>query len=206
MFAPTLTGLGERAHLASPDVNLETHIADIVGVIEYEDLKDAAVVGHSATGTVIAGVADRLPGRVAHLIYLDSVVPGDGDSAWDLLGAFNTEWLEKMLASSEHDWLIPVPDDDHPFGIRDDADAAWVRSKLTPQPVRPWRDALHLSRALTSTQSYIYCDWRGNTYAETAARVRSNAAWRYRELRTGHDAMVTAPRELADLLVELASR
>jgi len=191
--------------LASPDVSLETNIADVVCVLEYEDLRDVNLVGHSATGTVIAGVADRLAHRVRNLIYLDAVVPEDGQSAWELLGPRNREWLEEMLATSKHNWLLPVPEEDNLFGIRDAADARWVKSKLTPQPVRPWRDPVHLSGP-DVRRSYIYCDSRGNTYADTAARVRSDPAWQYRELKTGHDAMVTAPRELTDALIELSLR
>ena len=187
-------------------MSLETSIADIVGVLEYEDLIDVNLVGHSATGTVIAGVADRLPHRVRNLIYLDAVVPEDGQSAWELLGPRNGAWLEELLATTEHKWLLPVPDEENLFGIRDAADARWVKSKLTPQPVRPWRDAVRLSSPEGVKRSYIYCDSRGNTYAGTAARVRSDPAWQYRELTTGHDAMVTAPRELTDALIELSAR
>jgi pimeloyl-ACP methyl ester carboxylesterase len=201
-----MTGLGERAHLASPNVSLETNVADIVGVLEYEDLTDVNLVGHSATGTVIAGAADLLPRRVSNLIYLDAIVPQDGQSAWELLGPRNCEWFEEMLATTERKWLLPVPEEEHLFGIRDAADARWVKSKLTPQPVRPWRDAVRLTGSGGVRRSYIYCDHRGNTYADTAARVRSDPGWQYRELRTGHDAMITAPRELADILVELAVR
>jgi pimeloyl-ACP methyl ester carboxylesterase len=187
-------------------VSLETNIADIVGVLEYEDLMGVNLVGHSATGTVIAGVADRLPQRVRNLIYLDAVVPEDGQSAWELLGPRNCAWLEELLTTTDHKWLLPVPEEANLFGITEGADARWVKSKLTPQPVRPWRDEVHLSGSDYAKRSYIYCDSRGNTYASTAARVRSDPSWRYRELKTGHDAMVTAPRELTDALIELSAR
>ena len=190
-------------------MSLETNIADVVGVLEYEDLSDLNLVGHSASGAVIMGVADRAPNRVSHLVYLDAVVPEDGQSAWESFGPRDREGLGELLATSEPKWLLAVPqdflEDDHPFGIRDAADGRWVKSKLTPQPVRPWRDPVRLSRSITSKRSYIYCDWRLNAYADTAARVRSDPAWRYRELKTGHDAMVSAPRELTEVLVELAA-
>jgi len=187
-------------------VSLETNIADIAGVLEYEGLIGVNLVGHSATGTVIAGVAGRLPRRVRNVVYLDAVVPEDGQSAWELLGVRDREWLEQMLATSEHKWLLPVPEGDNLFGVRDASDARWVKSKLTPQPIRPWRDAVHLSSPDGVKRSYIFCDWRNNGYAATAARVRSDPAWQYRELKTGHDAMVTAPRELTDILIELSAR
>jgi pimeloyl-ACP methyl ester carboxylesterase len=190
--------------LASPDVSLETNIADIVGVLEYENLLAVNLVGHSAAGTVIAGVADRQRLRVENVIYLDAVVPESGQSAWELLGPRNRQWFEEMLATTQDKWLLPVPRGENLFGIRDAADASWVKSKLTPQPVRPWREAVLLSGSDDAKRSYIYCDWRGNTYSDTAARVRSDPSWRYRELRTGHDAMITAPAELATVLAELA--
>jgi pimeloyl-ACP methyl ester carboxylesterase len=191
-------------------VNLETHTGDVVGVLEFEDLSKVNLVGHSASGAVITGVADRIPDRVRQLVYLDAVVPEDGRSTLASFGARDREWLEELIAASEPRWSLAVPsevfEDDHPFGIPDPADVAWVKSKLTPQPVPPWTDALHLSRSIASVRSYIYCDWRHNSYAEIAARVRLNPGWRYRELKTGHDAMVSAPRELADVLIELATR
>ena len=210
MYTPTLTGVGERAHLASPDVRLETHIADVVGVLEYENLSEVNLLGHSASGGVITGAADLASNRVRRLIYLDAVVPEEGQSALESFGPRDRDWLEELIATSEPNWLLAVPsevlEDDHPFGITDIEDVRWMKSKLTPQPIRPWTDALHLSRPIASTRSYVYCDWRNNGYAATAARVRSDPTWQYRELQTGHDAMITAPRELAELLVDLADQ
>jgi pimeloyl-ACP methyl ester carboxylesterase len=210
VYTPTLTGLGERAHLASPKVSLETHVADVVGVLEYEDLSDVNLLGHSASGAVIAGAADLASDRIHQLIYLDAVVPEEGQSTLELFGPRDREWLEELIATSEPNWLLAVPsevlEDDHPFGIRDTEDVQWIKSKLTSQPIRPWTDALHLSRPIAAMRSYIFCDWRNNSYAATAARVRSDPTWQYRELKTGHDAMLTAPRELTDILIDLAGR
>jgi pimeloyl-ACP methyl ester carboxylesterase len=209
VFTPTLTGLGERAHLASPDVSPETHIGDVLGVLDYEDLSGVNLVGHSASGAVISGVADLARNRVGQLIYLDAVVPDDGQSALESFGPRDRDWLKKLIAGSEPKWSLAVPaevlGDDHPFGIVDPVDVRWMKSKLTPQPIRPWTDAVHLSGPIGSMRSYVYCDWRGNSYSVTAARVRSDPTWQYRELKTGHDAMVSAPRELADVLIELAA-
>ena len=93
VFTPTLTGLGERAHLASPDIDLETHINDIVGVIEYENLHDVVLMGHSYGGMAITGVADRVPERLAHLVYVDAFVPEDGQSLADLIGPGTAEGM-----------------------------------------------------------------------------------------------------------------
>ena len=101
-YAPTLTGLGERAHLAHPGIDLATHVQDVVGVFEYEDLDRVVLVGHSYAGAVIAGVADRLPGRIAHLVYLDGAVAGAGQAVLDL---FPSDGQAALRDTPRHDML-----------------------------------------------------------------------------------------------------
>ena len=103
VFTPTLTGLGERAHLATPDIGLETHIRDVLGVLTYEDLSDVVLVGHSCGGIVITGVAERAPGRLAHLVYLDAYVPADGQSFLDLLVSPERAAMFREQARTEGD-------------------------------------------------------------------------------------------------------
>lgn len=107
VFTPALTGLGERAHLANPDVDLDTHLGDVVGVLEYEDLHQVVLVGHSYGGVVITGVADRLASRLAELVYLDAEVPEDGQSEYDLLPPDERATYEEMARASEGGWRIP---------------------------------------------------------------------------------------------------
>src|SRR5262245_33383250 len=85
LVTPTLTGLGERSHLARPDIGLALHIEDIAAVLEFEDLRDIILLGHSYGGMVVTGVANRMPERIAKLVYLDAFVPGNGDCVFSLL-------------------------------------------------------------------------------------------------------------------------
>jgi pimeloyl-ACP methyl ester carboxylesterase len=107
VYAPTLTGLGERAHLATPDVGLATHIDDIVSVAEFDDLDDLILVGTSSGGTVITGVANRIPGRIASLVYLDAFVPSDGQCTFDLLPPERRGVVERLIETEGAGWLLP---------------------------------------------------------------------------------------------------
>jgi pimeloyl-ACP methyl ester carboxylesterase len=202
---PTLTGLGERAHLLSRAVDLETHVQDVVNVLRYEELREVVLVGHSYGGMVIAGVAERAAERLARLIYLDAFVPLDGRC---LLDFFPERAREETLARarSEGDgWRLPPRYEEQPFGVTDPADAAWVRSKLTAHPVATWTQPLRLASptAAALPRTFVACT-ETSWFGQYADRARSEPGWGYRELPTGHDAMITTPRGLADLLREIA--
>jgi len=108
VFRPTLTGLGERAHLLSPAIDLATHIQDVWGVLEYEDLQAVILVGHSYGGVVITGGAERLPHRLIHLVYLDALVPADGEAAVDLMAPAAVSQLEQMVQQDGAGWRLPA--------------------------------------------------------------------------------------------------
>ncbi len=115
VYTPTFTGLGERVHLAHPDVDLDTLITDVVNVIQYEELTDVTLVGYSFSGMVITGVADLIPERLSRLVYLDAYVPRDGESLIDLLGTALTTQLMAMAEGVGDGWKvphIPNPDED----------------------------------------------------------------------------------------------
>ena len=134
VYTPTLTGLGERAHLARPEVGLETHVEDILALYRYEDLSDTLLVGHSYGGLVVGMVADRMPERINTLIYLDALVPEDGVSLVDLQAPERVEgWRQAAKASGG--WLIPPPSSAF-YGVTDPALQAWADARCTPQP---WR-------------------------------------------------------------------
>jgi pimeloyl-ACP methyl ester carboxylesterase len=206
VYTPTLTGLGERVHLAHPGIDLDTHVHDVLGVLTYEDLDQIVLVGHSYGTMVITGVADRVPERIAHLVYVDGAMTGDGQAVLDLFPPDGRAAWRALVEAEGDDWRLP-PADPSAFGITAAADAAWVRAKLVPQPFKTFTQPLKLANpaGFAGPKTYIACvaagpaGWRD----VMIERVRGEDGWRYRELATGHDAMITAPRELAALLLEL---
>ncbi len=191
VYRPTLTGQGERVHLASPNVGLETHIQDIVNVIEYENLYDVILVGHSYGGMVITGVADRIPERLSRMIYVDAHLPVDGESMFDLIGAKRTKDLKNRANKWGDGWRIPPwwPD----------------KKKDVPHQLATFQDPVQLNnpRSAEIPGTYILTLNPGATtdsFSKSAARGRSRG-WRYHELRTGHNVQWTMPNELAELLM-----
>ena len=210
VVAPTLSGVGELAHLATPDLGTEDHVDDVVNALEAGDLRNAVLVGHSYGGIVIGAAAHRVPERVGHLVYLDALVPKDNASAADVAVP---AWIQLAQVQANEDgngWLVPPPDVEDPFGITDPADAEWVRANLTPQPLKTWADRVRLTdpRAEAIPKTYIRCPLRKHPGPDTLSRhaetARRSPAWRYRELASDHDSLITHPRELADLLLEAA--
>jgi len=204
VFTPTLTGLGERQHLMSPEVGLDTHIKDVLGVLEYEDLHDVILVGHSYAGMVIAGVAEKAAERIAHLVYLDAFVPADGKSLADYQPP---EILQLFQESSQKDgegFKLPCVIPAEAFGVTAENDLAWVRPRLNPHPLKSKLDAVRLTnpQAAQIPRTYVYCnDPAVGPFGQFAERLQRDTSWRYAELATGHDAMITAPAKVAELLL-----
>jgi pimeloyl-ACP methyl ester carboxylesterase len=200
VFTPTYTGLGERAHLASPTVDLDLHIQDVLAVIEYEDLDDFILVGHSYGGMVATGVADRVPERLRQLVYLDAFVPGDGQSLNDLRDADATS-----APAVTDGWLVHPnpPPPDTPA-----ADLAWTSRLRRHQPIRTFTQKLRLRNGVPSMpRTYIYCarEASGDVFLQFSKRFRDDPSWRYFERDWSHSPNVTAPEELAALLNEIAA-
>ncbi|HEV2121876.1 MAG TPA: alpha/beta fold hydrolase [Chloroflexota bacterium] len=206
---PTLTGLGERTHLLLPSIDLDTHIQDVVNVLAYEDLTGVVLVGHSYAGAVVTGVADRTVEQLIHLVYLDAFIPHDGEALFDLHPPPMREAMRARSDTEGEGWqLLPPPFSGAAlFGITDPADIAWVQRKLTPQPRAPHEQPLRLRCPAGSglPRTFIYCANKapGDPFAAMAQRVHEEAGWRYHELATGHDAMITAPAALTELLLEV---
>ncbi len=203
VYAPTLTGLGERVHLLSPAVGLETHIQDVLGVLHYEDLRQVVLVGHSYGGMVITGVADRAAERVAQLVFLDAFVPEDGQSVLALMPPDIATTVREVATARGDGWRVP-PLPPEALGITDAGDRQWVGPKLGDQPRLSYEQPLRCTAAAGPAvpRTYIHCTGFAHTpYGPTAERIRTNPGWRYLELDTGHDAMITAPQQLADLLL-----
>lgn len=200
VFTPTYTGVGERAHHASPSVDLETHIADVLAVVEFEDLRDIVVVGHSYGGMVATGVSDRVPDRVAQLVYLDAFVPGNGQSLLDLRGPTP----RPAASSQDQDWLIP-PNPTPPDTPA--ADLAWITPRRRPQPVKTFTQPLRLrgTQPPSFPRSYIYCTRKtpDDTFLQFSKRFKADPGWRYFEIDASHSPNVTAPDALAKLLGQI---
>jgi pimeloyl-ACP methyl ester carboxylesterase len=206
VYTPTLTGVGERAHLLNPDIDLETHIADVVGVLTYEDLHDVILVGHSYGGMVITGVADRASDRIKELVYLDAAHPVDGES----LAAVAPQQMEPAHAMAQivngvEVVLCPFPGMAAFFGITDPADAAWTESKLTPHPWKCFSQPLHLINGEASKRlprTNINCSSVLRSSPD-AARSRQLQGHRNFEIDTGHDLMITEPQAVTDFLLQV---
>jgi pimeloyl-ACP methyl ester carboxylesterase len=206
-YAPTLTGLGERVHLATPEVGLDTHVQDVRNLLEYEDLSGVVLVGHSYGGMVIAGVAEHAPERLAHLVYLDAAVPEDGQALVDLLAPESRAAMEEQVRTHGEGWRLPLDADRtlDGYGIVDPAERRWMAERLVPHPWKTWTDPLRLpsGRGRSLPRTFILCTRRSGP-SRTAQRAQREPGWRYQEIDAAHDAMVTAPRELSQLLLEAA--
>ena len=204
VFAPTLTGLGDRAHQSRPDIDLEQHARDLVAMLDAEDLTDATLVGHSYGGFVIAAVAPRARPRLKQLIYLDAFVPDAGRCVVDyLLPLERRQAIVK--AGEETGFVAPIPPQAH--GVTDALDIAWITPRLARQPFATFTQPMPLAAEGQAPlpRSYIACaQSAGGAFGPFAARFRNDPGWRFRELATGHNAMIIAPQLLARALIELA--
>jgi pimeloyl-ACP methyl ester carboxylesterase len=203
VIAATLTGLGERAHLLSPDIDLDTHISDIVALFEYRDLHDAILVGHSYGGTVITAVAERVADRIRRLVYLDASVPRDGESNDDVIGPTMAGQLRASAMTEGDGWKVPPPPyvlqrlSAHPL-------REWVAASLKPHPLRPFAQPVRLNspQAAALPRAFIQTT-QSDLYRGLMARARE-AGWRCREIGGGHYAMITEPKAVAAALNELS--
>jgi pimeloyl-ACP methyl ester carboxylesterase len=206
VFCPTLTGLGERAHLLTREVNLSTHVADVVGLLEAEELSNVVLCGHSYAGMVITGVAARAKPRLRQLVYLDSAVIEDGE-CWSTAHAPEVQAERRRLARESSDGLsLPVPKAEV-FGLREPEDLAWVQRRMTPHPFAPYDEKMHWGGTVGNGLPKLYVDCTEPLYAglnPVKLRYRGKPGWPFVELKTGHDAMVSAPDETAKLLLGFA--
>jgi pimeloyl-ACP methyl ester carboxylesterase len=208
VHAPTLTGLGDRSHLLRPGIDLDTHIADIVAVLRYEDLRDVVLVGHSYGGMVITGVADEAPDRVGHLVYLDAATPVDGQSLVDIAGPLmQAARAQGRVVDGVELVLFPGTEPLPHYGVTDPDDIAWMDERLTPHPWTCFEEPLRLTNEASLwaiPQSHIVCT---STLAtrDPARMEAARAAGRLWDIDTGHDLMITEPEAVAALLLKAAT-
>jgi pimeloyl-ACP methyl ester carboxylesterase len=207
VYRPTLTGLGERRHLASPDIDLDTHIDDVLGLFDNEDLADVVLVGQSYGGAVVTGVADRAATRVRHLVYVDAFIPENGESVNGLSGEKFTQYFRGLAAEKGEGWQVPVwftaEDQDLPDHLSD-----WYMSHVGPHPLATLDQPLELTGAVDEVpKTYIDCEPPGVSswlFRGSAERARSRG-WGFHSLPVGHDVQVIDPDSLALLLDEIAA-
>jgi pimeloyl-ACP methyl ester carboxylesterase len=209
--APSLTGFGDKAHLLGPEVGLDTHVEDVIKQIHEQNLTEVILVGHSYAGLVITSVANQIPDRIAHLVYLDAMVPEHGETAVDVQPM--TQHLIDQAAKSGTDWRVPpLPEMPPPFGlfgVTDPADIAWLRTMLSDHPVRCLQQPARLDNPATTTipRTHIHCvgadreDIVRRPVPPTQPNGSPSQVW---DLPTGHDCMITMPKALTELLTKLA--
>jgi pimeloyl-ACP methyl ester carboxylesterase len=202
VYAPTLTGLGERSHLAHTRPTLQTFIEDILQVFRFEELDDVILVGHSFGGGVIGGVADRIAGRLRHLVYFDALVLENGHSAVDRAPAELLERYRRTAQEFSGGLTIPPPDPGY-FGITDPAQAAWMKPLLTPHPFGTYLERIALDHPVGNgiATTYVSCTTPAIASMEASRRyARKRDDWTCVDLAAPHNAMVTVPDEVAALL------
>jgi pimeloyl-ACP methyl ester carboxylesterase len=184
---PTLTGLGERSHLAHPGIVMRTHIDDVASVLTYDDLREVILAGTSSSGAVISGVADRVPERISQLVYIDAFVPDDGQAVFDLVSPQRRPAMQALVESEGFGWLLP---------------------RLRPTPFGHFTSPVRLANPAAEQLPRTYIRCRGfphpgfDRYAQTASQAPH---WRLFHLAGSHLPYITSPHELAPMLLELAA-
>ena len=216
-YPVTLTGLGERVHLASPEVDLETHITDVVNLIEFEDLHNIVLLGHSYAGIVVTGAADRIPERIAQLVFLDSGPVADDLAYLDTQPPEIREHAEREVRTHGDGWRLPMPSWDELENVYGasleglgEQQRELMRSRAVAQPFGTYTQPLRLQKAARGvlpkvliTNSFPLAQVRELIASEHPwFRELAGPEWRFLELPTGHWPMFSRPNDLAELLID----
>jgi len=208
VYTPTLTGLGERSHLLSRQIGLDTHIQDLVGTFQFEDIQDAMLVAHSYGGTVVCGAMESIAERVRSLVLLDAHMPRAGESVFDLIGPVRAAQMVALSDAAGEGWYIP-PADAARYGVTDPADVAWVNSRMTAQPLKTYQDRVGATdRAWNHPGLFVECvpsSQEPHLLERARERSATDPRFRYRILHAPHDAMVIAPDAVTELLLDEAA-
>jgi len=203
VFAPTMTGLGERSHLLDAKINLATHVTDIVNVIKWEGLSEIVLVGHSYGGVIISGVAEQVREAIGSIVFLDAFVPESGDSVADKASQPVREAIAALVQKGDSA-MKPVPA--AVFRVNE-KDRAWVDDKCTLHPIATLTEKINVTGAHERITKKAYIRAKGYPsipFDGAQAKVAANPAWRVYELPCGHDAMVDMPDRLTEILLEVA--
>jgi pimeloyl-ACP methyl ester carboxylesterase len=203
VYAPTLTGVGDRAHLLDAGTNLSTHIADIVNLIRWEGLGGIVLCGHSYGGFVISGVAEKAADKIASIVFLDAFLPKDGERMVDVTSPHSRALMEPLIARGER-VMAPIPA--AVFRVNE-KNRAWVDGLCTPHPLASMVEPARLTgaRDVIATKSYIRAaGYPSPSFDAAHERARADSTWRSYTLPCGHDVMVDMPERLAEILLEVA--
>jgi pimeloyl-ACP methyl ester carboxylesterase len=207
VYTPSLTGLGERAHLAGPEVNLETHIADVIGVIEHHELDGILLCGHSYGGMVVAGAADRLHQRIKSLVFLDAFIPTPGKSLFDLQPPERAQSMREEARAQGDGWRIKRLSGNY-FRVADPADVARLDRRAVDQPIGTMDQKAEITGAWETIPhlAYIRASGHRGPFGQFADRLRDNERWQCFEVPCGHNVMLDLPETLTGILLDCATQ
>jgi pimeloyl-ACP methyl ester carboxylesterase len=206
VFTPTLTGLADRSHLLTPDVNLDTHILDVVNLIRWEELTDVVLCGHSYGGCVVTGVADRVPGRIRSLIYLDAFVPEDGENLAQHVPPDQYNQLMEGMRIAGEGWKVP-PIPAEAFNVNA-ADREWLTRQYTMHPVGCFEQRIKLTGRINEIKNVTYILAEGFVHGSPFPPFYEKAkakGWNTFTMTCGHIAMLDQPEELTKILLQAAN-
>ena len=203
---PTLTGLGEKKHLLSSKITIDTFIEDVVNHIIFENLNNIILVGHSFAGSVISGVADKLKDRIQKLIYFDAVILKDGQKPFDIAPKELVKQRIELAKRFGNGISIPAPSADA-FGVFDVKKSLLLEEKLTPHPLSTYQSKLTIKNEIGNgiPLFYIFCNDPVYKSLESSRKVVRKLKWPIFELNAGHDAMLTHPKETLNLLMKICN-
>ena len=203
VYAPSLTGVADRSHLMTKDVNLTTHANDVANLVKWEELRDIVLVGHSSAGFVITQAAEQIGPLVASIVYLDAFVPQVGDNLISLANPGPRKALEDAVARGD---LAAKPVPAAAFKVNE-KDRAWVDAKCTPHPLSVVVDKVAAAggREKIARKTYIRATgFDSPVFDQTLARMKTMPGWTTYEVPSGHDVMVDMPDRLVEILLEVA--
>lgn len=203
VFTPTLTGLGDRAHLMSRQISVETHVQDLANTITFAGLSDVTLVGHSYGGMPVTGVADRMPGAIRQIVYLDALIPENGERTFDVLPPGMEADRMKLVAEAGGGVAIPAAESSVPPGSMRD----WATARNRPQPVGSYDTPIKLSRPAGAGHPVTYIAFTGPAIASIApsrARAKQKAGWHFEEMAVPHDTPLIYPDRTVERLLQIS--
>jgi pimeloyl-ACP methyl ester carboxylesterase len=208
VFTPSFTGMGERAHLLSESITISTFVEDLVQVIEVEELHEVTLVGHSFGGVPVTGVADRIPERIAHLVYFDAVLLESGQDSYSHYPKEEAEARIAAAGKSTGGLAVPVPDPLPPvWGVEKETEEyEWMVRRLSPHPLKTYTSSLQLRHPIGNglRKTYIHCTSPSHPILRRSRElVESDASWEVVEIAAPHEAHITHPDLLVDTLLKL---